>query len=120
MKLAGKSHEGTGVVFDQRGLPVFDAVTRFEIRISSESVLVRNERLHMKEAILHLKSEIQAGRVSPFEFTPQQLQDIYAGRSKITDYTWHHHQDLGRMQLVPVSFHDVDHVGGMHLWFIGK
>jgi hypothetical protein len=33
-------------------------------------------------------------------------------------YTWHHHQDQGRMQLVPTSEHEaaVPHTGGMSIW----
>ncbi|MDR1402017.1 MAG: HNH endonuclease [Puniceicoccales bacterium] len=30
---------------------------------------------------------------------------------------WHHHQDVGRMQLVPENIHeDVGHVGGFEMW----
>lgn len=39
------------------------------------------------------------------------------GSDKITGFTWHHHQDMGRMQLIPQSVHDVTgHVGGMKMW----
>ena len=35
------------------------------------------------------------------------------GKSKIPDYTWHHHQDTGRMQLVPEWEHSkTGHIGG--------
>ncbi|HEZ1083724.1 TPA: HNH endonuclease, partial [Neisseria meningitidis] len=34
------------------------------------------------------------------------------GESKIPDYTWHHHQDAGRMQLVPEEKHSpTGHIG---------
>jgi hypothetical protein len=34
-----------------------------------------------------------------------------------TGYTWHHHEDLGRMQLVKTSAHaDEDHSGGVSIW----
>lgn len=46
------------------------------------------------------------------QFKSEQLQAIRAGADKIPDYTWHHHQDTGRMQLVPVEIHSaVPHVG---------
>ncbi|QOG45742.1 HNH endonuclease [Neisseria gonorrhoeae] len=34
------------------------------------------------------------------------------GESKIPDYTWHHHQDTGRMQLINEGLHhDTYHIG---------
>ncbi|HEZ4390548.1 TPA: HNH endonuclease, partial [Neisseria meningitidis] len=35
------------------------------------------------------------------------------GEPKIPNYTWHHHQDTGRMQLVPEEKHSpTGHIGG--------
>jgi hypothetical protein len=32
-------------------------------------------------------------------------------------YTWHHHQDHGRMQLIPREIHEATgHTGGFSLW----
>ncbi len=37
------------------------------------------------------------------------------------DLTWHHHQDLGRLQLVDrVGPHQVNHTGGMRIWGGGR
>ena len=34
------------------------------------------------------------------------------GTSKIPNYTWHHHQDTGRMQLINEDLHhDTGHIG---------
>ena len=34
------------------------------------------------------------------------------GKSKIPNYTWHHHQDTGRMQLINEDLHhDTGHIG---------
>jgi hypothetical protein len=42
---------------------------------------------------------------------------INAGKKKIPGYTWHHHQDVGRMQLVPTDIHRwVKHIGGFEMW----
>ena len=39
------------------------------------------------------------------------------GKPQISDLTWHHHQESGRMQLIEFSLHDrVKHVGGMSGW----
>ena len=35
------------------------------------------------------------------------------GKSKIPNYTWHHHQDTGRMQLIREDIHRrTGHIGG--------
>ncbi|HDS7112720.1 TPA: HNH endonuclease [Klebsiella aerogenes] len=46
-------------------------------------------------------------------FTKKELDAIKAGSSKIPNHTWHHHQDLGRIQLVPTETHGpTGHIGG--------
>jgi hypothetical protein len=44
------------------------------------------------------------------------------GKSKIDGLTWHHHQDPGRMQLVPEATHQkTGHIGGSSLWlYVGN
>jgi filamentous hemagglutinin len=38
---------------------------------------------------------------------------IEMGARKIDGYTWHHHQDNGRMQLIPEMVHKkTGHIGG--------
>jgi hypothetical protein len=53
-----------------------------------------------------------------FIFNTQQIESILKFESKIPDYTWHHHEDYGRMQLVPSEIHNhpkLSHVGGFSL-----
>ena len=48
------------------------------------------------------------------------IDDLYLTQNKLT---WHHHQDLGIMQLVPRKYHNpVSHTGGASLYnqFIEK
>lgn len=41
------------------------------------------------------------------------MDAIYREDSKIPDFTWHHHQDTGRMQLIPTDIHSqTGHIGG--------
>jgi hypothetical protein len=120
VKLAGQTHPKTNIVFDQRGMPVFDDVARFDTRISMEIASIQSRDRHMRAATRNLRDEIQAGRVSPDLFTPKQLRQIQAGKPRIEGLTWHHHQDKARLQLVPIECHDTNHVGGMHLWFFGQ
>lgn len=55
---------------------------------------------------------IQRGEVNSSQFTSTQLRQIQNGNSKIDTFTWHH-QDQGRVQLVPQREHSqTGHVGG--------
>jgi hypothetical protein len=43
--------------------------------------------------------------------------EILAGKDRLTDFTWHHHQELGRMELIPDWIHEkARHTGGDTLW----
>ena len=105
---------GTRVPYDGRGYPIFDNVARFDTRLPRNSFnpqAGRNE--HMAPATRNLREAIGRGEVPPGTFTPQELAAINAGRPQIPNYVWHHHQDFGRMQLVPTRIHEgARHVGG--------
>ncbi|MFU2080960.1 MULTISPECIES: HNH endonuclease [Avibacterium] len=47
------------------------------------------------------------------QFTQKQLENIYSEKPTIDGFTWHHHQDTGRMQLIPERIHqETGHIGG--------
>ncbi len=118
VRLANTRHPVTGVVFDQRGLPIFDSHAKVDLKIDKAKALVSGGERHKREATRQLRDMIQSGQLDTSQFTPQQLRDIQGGFSQITDLSWHHHQDIGRMQLVPREIHrHTPHVGGDHLWF---
>ncbi|MFY1052078.1 HNH endonuclease [Ectopseudomonas khazarica] len=113
MHLAGQRHPVTGVVFDNRGFPIFDDVAAFDTRISIDAFKSASYEGQMKLATKDLLGAIQQGQVKASSFTAKQLQQINAGAKKIDGYTWHHHQDSGRMQLVPELIHSkTGHIGG--------
>ncbi|MCI3999343.1 HNH endonuclease [Klebsiella pneumoniae] len=67
----------------------------------------------MRLATKDLAEAIRKGQVRKSSFNTEQLRAIEKGESKIPDYTWHHHQDTGRMQLVPEWEHSkTGHIGG--------
>jgi hypothetical protein len=71
----------------------------------------------MRQATASLKADIVSGKVNKTMFTEQQLLAIHAEKAQIPGYSWHHHQEIGRMQLVPRDIHSATrHVGGDHLW----
>ncbi len=76
---------------------------------------------HKKVATMQLKADIEAGKVDRKLFSDLEWKQIEAGKSKIGAYTWHHHEDLGRMQLVPEDIHrQTGHFGGDALWGMEK
>ncbi|WP_410479038.1 HNH endonuclease [Pseudomonas sp. zfem002] len=91
MHLAGQRHPVTGVVFDNRGFPIFDDVTAFDTRISIDAFKSASYEGQMKLATKDLLGAIQQGQVKASSFTAKQLQQIGAGSKKIDGYTWHHH-----------------------------
>lgn len=67
----------------------------------------------MKMATRDLANAIKNGQVNASSFTPAQLKAIQSGKAKIPNYTWHHHQDTGRMQLIDEVVHRrTGHIGG--------
>ena len=50
------------------------------------------------------------------KFTDEEIQLFKIGKTP-EHYTWHHHQDTGRMQLVDYqNHHDTGHTGGYKIW----
>jgi hypothetical protein len=118
VKLAGERHPISRVVFDHKGFPIFDNHTVYDTRIPLDIAKVKDRNSHMRAATLDLKAKIESGIINKNNFTNKQLEQIIAGKPNIKDFTWHHHQDTGRMQLIPADVHNTTgHVGGMHLWF---
>lgn len=54
----------------------------------------------MKMATQKLKADLEAGRISRNIFGDNEFAHIQAEKPKIGTFTWHHHQETGRMQLV--------------------
>jgi len=113
-----KSVPGARVDFDKRGFPIFDSYAVAEARIPWSKANIPDSSAHMRAATRALRTEIKAGRIPRSLFTPKQLKDITSGSERIQGFTWHHHQEIGRMQLIPRAIHEeIDHVGGMSMWF---
>lgn len=113
VKLAGQRHPVTGIIFDQRGYPIFDNIARYDTQLINKGFnnLTYNEQMQL--ASKDLWGAIQRGEVNSSQFTSSQLKQIKNGNSKVEGYTWHHHQDQGRMQLVPTWEHSkTGHIGG--------
>ncbi len=92
-RLAGSSHPGTGVPFDAHGFPDFSAWRH---------------------------PDVPDVHISPTgsRTADARAADAAAGLTHRPDgYSWHHHQDYGRMQLVEHEIHrQTGHTGGFSLW----
>ncbi|MEW8229303.1 MAG: HNH endonuclease [Candidatus Thiodiazotropha endolucinida] len=112
VKLAGQRHPVTGIVFDNKGYPVFDDVAAFDTRLSVNPFRNAGYTGQMRMATNDLAAAIQRGEVKPSVFSQNQLRQIQARSERIDGFTWHHHQDSGRMQLVPRDIHGrTGHIG---------
>ncbi|MHA3916768.1 DUF637 domain-containing protein, partial [Halovulum sp. GXIMD14793] len=101
------------ITFNQRGFPVFDDVAVYDTRVAFTDVSGKNYSGSMRAATRDLRSQINAGLVDPSQFSTAQLRAIRGGSPTIPGYTWHHHEEVGRMQLIPREVHGcVSHAGG--------
>jgi hypothetical protein len=118
VKLAGMRHPETGIVFNERGLPIFDDVAIFDTIIPRNISQIKSSEAHMLSATDSLSTLIKYGHISSSQFSSHQLEAIFSGKKKIPGYVWHHHENTGRMQLIPIDVHlRTGHTGGMKMWF---
>ena len=67
-----------------------------------------------------LSRSYENGTLNTEQFTDRQLEQIRNG-DKPEGYTWHHHEEPGRMQLVDSEVHaKTPHTGGRSLWGGGR
>ncbi|MFH6683021.1 T7SS effector LXG polymorphic toxin [Bacillus amyloliquefaciens] len=111
--LKNEKHPKTGVPYNKDGFPIFKA--KFDTKIDS-NLYKESDYLQFKDATLKLKEEIDKDPLLRNQFNDLQIEMIKAGETP-DGYTWHHHQDPGRMQLVDQKVHrKTGHTGGRHLW----
>jgi RHS repeat-associated protein len=86
-----------GVQFNEKGFPDFSPY-----RYKGGRGQLNDVQIEMSGS--YRQDFIRANRAAGFESTPD-------------GYVWHHHQDMGRMQLVPEDIHiHTRHSGGVDIW----
>ena len=75
----------------------------------------------MRLATIKLKEMLERNAALKKQFTKEQLDDIQAGREKVSGKIWHHYEELGGdcpiMQLVDEELHGkCNHTGGSYTW----
>ena len=87
----------------------------FEAQLSEDRYKASDYQ-HFKDCNEQLTRAYENGTLDPEQFTDRQLEQIRNG-DKPEGYTWHHHEERGRMQLVDSEIHrQTPHVGGRNLW----
>lgn len=95
--------------------PDFSEHCRFETQLP-ENLHKANDYQHSKHCNEQLRQALENGSLDPEQFTDRQLERIRNG-DKPEGYTWHHHEEPGRMQLVDYEIHArTPHIGGRSLW----
>ena len=95
--------------------PDFSEHCRFEAQLSEERYL-DSDYQQFKDCNEQLNQAYENGTLDTEQFTDRQLEQIRNG-DKPEGYTWHHHEEPGRMQLVDSEIHrQTSHVGGRSLW----
>lgn len=122
MDLAGQSHPMTGILFNDKGFPVFDEIY-FDGQLDPERLLMTRPT-HFSDMDKKLYQAIKSDSKLKSEIekimTPKQIDNLAKGKHP-NNLTWHHHQDTGRMQLVNRTIHDsMNHNGGFSIWGVGN
>ncbi len=112
-ELAGDKHPVTGIPYDADGFPIFKS--KGEV-ILKEADLKKSRTTHFRKCSKALYEQIIKDPDLASRFTKEEIQMFKQGETP-KHYTWHHHQDTGRMQLVDYQIHhDTGHTGGYRIW----
>ena len=107
-----------GVTYDADGFPQFDS--EVDVTLDSSDLGANSNNTDFGNANDKVLEGIDNGDIN-IDDLPPDVQDFYDNApvpNRAPDgYTWHHHQDTGRMQLVPDGTHgDYPHTGGASIW----
>lgn len=123
--LEGKNHPESGVPYEKdnvelpNGKKVEGVFPKFESAVDiqlPENLLQETDTKQMRFCNEKLKEMLEQNPELSEKFTDRQLEQIKAGY-RPEGYTWHHHQETGKMQLVDSSKHEISkHTGGKSIW----
>lgn len=116
--------DGHAVRYDSDGFPIFDSVA--DVHLDADAINTGDDVAHFKEANQKLGEALRDNPSLAKELGLEDhhvdwlLKDPPSGDPP-DGFTWHHHQDVGLMQLVPEAVHgDLPHTGGMSIWGGGR
>lgn len=115
--MAGKIHKKTKIKFDRWGFPKFKVFCTIKLKVKDYK---KSREIHFDYANKKMYKKILKNKNFRKLFTKKEVEELRRGETP-TKYTWHHHQDKGKMQLVSRKVHsEVNHIGGYSIWGGGK
>lgn len=97
--------------------PHFDEA--YEVQLPRQMYL-ESDDAHFSYANVELKDAVNMDPEIGTQFTNEQLQQIQNAETP-DGYTWHHSEELGRLELVQTeTHHATGHLGGRELWGGGE
>lgn len=106
------------ISFDNNGFPRFN--TRFETLLDDVHIGTGNRQAHIKASNESLARAIRedSGLAKGLGLSADDVAALPKSHQAPNGYRWHHHQDVGRMQLVKFEEHRLatPHTGGMAIW----
>lgn len=110
------------VRFDKDGFPEFN--TKFETLLDDVHIGSTQRFSHYKAANHQLSQAIKKdpSLTKELGFNANTIEKLSTSTRPPDGYSWHHHQDVGRMQLVKIDEHQLaaPHTGGMAIWGGGQ
>jgi hypothetical protein len=101
--------------YDKDGFPIFK--NEFDTEIADAHIGSKKETEHFKAANQKLAKAAREDPALAEKLGLKDLDSLEKSTKAPTGFTWHHHQDVGRMQLVPTEVHQgIPHTGGMSIW----
>jgi len=111
--MANKKHKKTKVKYDKNGFPKFHSYYTFHL-MPWNYRKSRQQHFNIANKALYKKT-LKSKKIRKL-FTRNDLFELKSGNTP-NKYTWHHHQNPGKMQLVLQKTHAaVNHVGGYSIW----
>lgn len=108
-----RRHRKSQIRFDRNGFPIFKAVYTYHLPIKEWK---KSRETHFLRANKELYKKAMKSRRIKKLFSPKELECLKKGETP-RKYTWHHHQNRGKMQLVLREIHSsVEHIGGYSIW----
>ncbi|WP_430384400.1 SitA5 family polymorphic toxin [Archangium violaceum] len=108
--------------FDKDGFPRFE--TKFETILDDSHIGSGNRFAHYRAANQKLFQTIEQEPALARELglTREMIAELPTSMVPPRGYSWHHHQDVGRMQLILLGEHKLaaPHTGGMAIWGGGQ
>lgn len=111
--MAKRKHRKSQIKFNRNGFPIFKAIYTYHLPIKEWR---KSRETHFFKANKELYEKAMKSRRIKKLFTKKEMEYFKKGNTP-PKYTWHHHQNRGKMQLVLREIHSsVEHIGGYSIW----